>query len=105
MEQRKQFVLTATAEDANISELCRKYGISRKTGHKWINRANLGLPLCDQSRRPHRQPSKTANNIEEEIISLRLQHTSVSKKITAMRCGKLISKAIFSWAMVFAVTH
>ena len=51
MEQRKQFVLAATAEDANISELCRQYGISRKTGHKWINRADLGLQLCDQSRK------------------------------------------------------
>lgn len=76
MEQRKQFVLDATAEDANISELCRQYGISRKTGHKWINRAELGLPLCDQSRRPNRQPSKTANNIEQEIIQMRLQHPS-----------------------------
>ena len=76
MEQRRQFVLDATTEDANISELCRQYGISRKTGHKWINRAELGLPLCDQSRRPHRQPSKTADNIEQEILQLRLQHPS-----------------------------
>jgi len=76
MEQREQFVLAASAEDANISELCRQYGISRKTGHKWINRAELGLPLCDQSRRPHQQPSKTADNIEQEIIQLRLQHPS-----------------------------
>ena len=76
MEQRKQFVLDASAEDSNISELCRLYGISRKTGHKWINRAALGLPLCDQSRRPNRQPSKTADNIEQEIVQLRLQHPS-----------------------------
>ena len=76
MEQRKQFVLAASAEDANISELCRQYGISRKTGHRWINRAELGLPLCDQSRRPHQQPSKTADNVEQEIIQLRLQHPS-----------------------------
>ena len=76
MEQRNQFVLDASAEDANISELCRQYGISRKTGYKWINRSELGLPLCDQSRRPNRQPSKTADNIEQEIIQLRLQHPS-----------------------------
>lgn len=76
MEQREQFVLDASAEGANISELCRQYGISRKTGHKWINRADLGLPLCDQSRRPNRQPSKTADDIEQEIIQLRLRHPS-----------------------------
>jgi transposase InsO family protein len=74
MEQRKEFIIAASAEDANISQLCREFGISRKTGHKWINRAELGLPLCDQSRRPHRQPSKTAVEIEQRIIQMRLDH-------------------------------
>lgn len=74
MEQRKQFIIAASAEDANISELCRGFGISRKTGHKWINRAEKGLPLCDQSRRPHRQPSKTADEVEQKIIQTRLAH-------------------------------
>ena len=74
MEQRKQFILAALSEDANISELCRQYGISRKTGYKWINRSEQGLPLCDQSRRPNCQPSKTAEDIEQKIIRLRLEH-------------------------------
>lgn len=74
MEQRKQFIIAASAEDANISGLCREFGISRKTGHKWINRAEQGLPLCDQSRRPHRQPSKTADEVEQKIIQMRLAH-------------------------------
>ena len=34
MDQRKEFILEASAEDANISQLCAKYGISRKTGYK-----------------------------------------------------------------------
>ena len=74
MDQRKEFIIAASAEDANISELCRAFGISRKTGHKWINRAEMGLPLCDQSRRPHRQPSKTADEVEQIIIERRLAH-------------------------------
>ena len=74
MDQRKQFVMAASVEDANISQLCREFGISRKTGHKWINRAEMGLPLCDQSRRPHRQPSKTADEVEQKIIQMRLAH-------------------------------
>ena len=74
MEQRKQFVIAASAEDANISQLCRAFGISRKTGHKWINRAEKGLPLCDQSRRPNRQPSKTVDEVERKIIEMRLAH-------------------------------
>ena len=74
VEQRKQFIIAASTDDANISELCREFGISRKTGHKWIKRAEKGLPLCDQSRRPHRQPSKTADEIEQKIIQMRLEH-------------------------------
>lgn len=74
MDQRKEFILEASAEDANISQLCAKYCISRKTGYKWINRAESGLPLCDQSRRPHQQPSKTAIELEQKIIQMRLNH-------------------------------
>lgn len=74
MEQRNEFIIAASAEDANISELCREFGISRKTGHKWIKRTEMGLPLCDQSRRPHRQPSKTASEVEQKIIEMRLAH-------------------------------
>ena len=74
MEQRKQFIIAASAENANISQLCREFGISRKTGHKWINRSEMGLPLCDQSRRPYRQPSKTAEDVEQKIIQMRLAH-------------------------------
>ncbi len=74
MDQRKEFILEASEEDANISQLCVKYGISRKTGYKWINRAAKSLPLCDQSRRPHQQPSKTAIELEQKIVQMRLEH-------------------------------
>lgn len=76
MEQRKNFVLAASEEDANISLLCKQYGISRKTGYKWINREKAGLPLSDQSRRPNYQPSKTAEAVEQKIIQMRIQHPS-----------------------------
>ena len=74
MDQRKEFILEASVEDANISQLCLKYGISRKTGYKWINRAAMSLPLCDQSRRPHQQPSKTAIELEQKIVQMRMDH-------------------------------
>lgn len=74
MEQREQFIAEVAAGKDTISALCRKYGISRKTGHKWLNRAAEGLQLCDQSRRPHRQPSKTAGELEALIVCTRLSH-------------------------------
>ena len=74
MEQREQFIRAATEGNDTISALCRYYGISRKTGYKWLSRAAAGLPLCDQSRRPHQQPSKTAEDVEALIVQTRLSH-------------------------------
>jgi len=74
MEQREKFVAEATEGNDTITALCGKYGISRKTGYKWINRAAEGLQLCDQSRRPNRQPSKTAEELEALIIQTRRSH-------------------------------
>ena len=74
MEQREEFIREVTDGNGTISALCRKYEISRKTGHKWIKRAAEGLPLCDQSRRPHQQPSKTADEMEAFIVQARLSH-------------------------------
>lgn len=71
MEQREAFVEEASAHKKSFSALCVDYGISRKTGYKWVKRASLGQQLCDQSRCPNRQPSKTASDMEQKILSLR----------------------------------
>ena len=85
MEQREEFVLAVEAGNRTISELCREFGISRKTGYKWINRSALGQQLCDQSRCPHRQPSKTGRDTEELILEMRTAHPAWGgKKIKAV---------------------
>ena len=38
VEQREAFVGLATMIGANRSGLCREFGISRKTGYKWLDR-------------------------------------------------------------------
>jgi putative transposase len=40
MSQKLQFIEQAAKPDANISALCREYGISRQTGHKWLRRCH-----------------------------------------------------------------
>ncbi len=68
-----------------MSALCREYGISRKTGYKWMKRHSLGQQLCDQSRCPHRQPSKTAEETESLIIEMRISNpTWGGKKIKSV---------------------
>lgn len=84
MEQRKGFVLAAERGEKTISALCREYGISRKTGYKWLERAREGQQLCNQSRCPHRQPSKTARETEQLILDVRTSNpTWGGKKIKA----------------------
>jgi putative transposase len=38
MDQRTQFIADHLREVLSITELCAMYGISRKTGYKWIDR-------------------------------------------------------------------
>jgi transposase-like protein len=54
MSQRQEFVLLANNPSVNFSELCQRFGISRKTGYKWCKRhQDQGLEgLQDRSRRP-----------------------------------------------------
>jgi transposase InsO family protein len=59
-----------------FTELCRAYGISRKTGYKWCRRyAAQGVSaLADQSRAPQRQAGATPEQIARAIRSARHEH-------------------------------
>ena len=35
---RDEFVLKALAPRTNLAALCREFGVSRKTGYKWVER-------------------------------------------------------------------
>ena len=63
-------------DDANVSSLCRRFGISRRTGYKWIGRYRLGgaAALADRSRRPHASPSRSSEAIERAVMQVRIQH-------------------------------
>jgi len=73
---RKEFIVFATREDANISELCRRFRISRTTAYKWLRRVRKegDASLEDRSRRPLRSPGRTAEHIEQCILEVRRQH-------------------------------
>ena len=76
MSLRTEFVMLARAENANIRELCRRFGITPKTGYKWLRRSKLGGPdaLDDRSRRPHTSPSRTSSDVEAQVLAVRDQH-------------------------------
>ena len=72
-ELRKEFVLAAK-KNVNFSALCREFGITRKTGYKWLERYAEGLSLSDKSRKPFNIANRTCEEVELLIVSLRLEN-------------------------------
>ena len=76
MSQRYEFVVSAGRGGLPFAELCRRYGISRKTGYKWLARFHAGgrPALEDQSRRPRHSPRQTASVLAASVIALRQEN-------------------------------
>lgn len=89
MELRREFVMLADREGSNISALCRRFGISRKTGYKWLSRWRSGEALSDRSRRPHTSPGRTEEAVEALVISQRRQHPRWGGRKIARRLADL----------------
>ncbi len=92
MKLKNEFVLAALAPDANVAELCREAGISRKTGYKWIARfRDGGLPaLEDASRRPHTSPLRASGSAVLEVVALRAERPRWGpKKLRAVLLRRL----------------
>jgi putative transposase len=87
MDERVQFISDYQRQLWPITELCDRYGISRKTGYKWIARyqTNGAGALVARSSRPHHSPQATAPEIVAAIIALRKRYPRWGgKKILAM---------------------
>ena len=69
-DQRREFAQAALV-CSNFSALCREFGITRRTGRKWVERYQLQQPLSDRSRCPHTTPTRTPEAIEQLILAVR----------------------------------
>lgn len=72
--QRTNFILLVNEEGCNFSAVCREFGITRKTGYKWMERYRQGESLGNQSRAPYFRPRQTPAEMEELILSVRINH-------------------------------
>jgi transposase InsO family protein len=82
-----KFVAAAQSGRRAMTELCAEYGISRKTGYKYLKRYQEEGPeaLRDRSRAPHRHPNQTSGEIEAAVLRVRKAHpTWGSRKILAV---------------------
>ena len=76
MDQRERFVSEFDSCQYTMTELCERYGISRKTGYVWVDRyAKEGLEgLRDRSRAPRSCPHGTSEAVSERLLELRRSH-------------------------------
>ena len=87
VEQRLRFLLEVHHKEATISELCRRYQISRKTGYKWLQRYEKGgsiEALEDQSRRPYHSPTRTNRVHEQAVLMVRDEKGWGAEKIAVV---------------------
>ena len=77
MDERLQFVARHLAGEP-MAELCREFGISRKTGYKIFDRyQECGVQgLTDRSRRPYRYANQLPFQVENYILNVKHEHPS-----------------------------
>jgi putative transposase len=78
MDERTCFVGACLAGEETISELCRHFGISRKTGQKWLSRYRREGPagLSDRSRAPLTNPRAVVAEVIDAVVGIRRRHPS-----------------------------
>jgi transposase InsO family protein len=105
MDARLEFVMLASAEGANVRNLCRRFGVSPTTGYKWLERWRLeGMAgLQELSRRPQTSPSRSAAATEKAVLSLRAEHPAWGGRKIARRLKDLGQEAIPAPSTVTAI--
>ena len=83
-DERRDFVIQARQPDANMSALCRRFGISRRTGYKWLGRYREADSLAgvqELSRRPHHSPRALTGEVVERLVALRRRYGWGARKL------------------------
>jgi putative transposase len=86
MTEKARFCIAYDAGEASMSELCREFGISRKTGYqvlaRWRQDGVGGLE--ERSHAPHRCPHALSEEVRAAVLGVRHRHpTWGPKKIKA----------------------
>lgn len=75
-DERMRFVLSCLDSQDSMAALCRRFGVSRRTGYKWLARyEECGPPgLADRSRASHAHPNQVAAEVESRLLAMRAAH-------------------------------
>ena len=82
-EQRRCFVRDYESGQWSMSELCQRYGVTRPTGYKWIERVQEEgeAGLLERSRDPKACPHRTPREIERQLLAVRRRYGWGAKKL------------------------
>lgn len=82
MDERMKFIGDCLAEEWSMAEVCRRHGVSRRIGYKWLHRyRSEGVEgLEDRSRAPHARPSRVDGETEEAVVALKRKHMTWGPK-------------------------
>ena len=73
-----------------LSQLCSEFGISRRTGYKWITRYREGgvEAIAERSRRPLHSPTRTVSELEAQVVALRKVYPDWGARKLAVLLGR-----------------
>ena len=76
MDSRRKLAREVLSEGVSLSEACRRAGVTRPTGRKWVRRAlEVGIAeLAELSRTPNRVACRTDSTIEVALVGLKEQY-------------------------------
>ncbi len=82
MDEKVRFIGAVLGAQESMSELCERFGVSRKTGYKWLLRYEErgAQGLHELSRAPHRVPWAVSTAQAEAIVAVRAAHPSWGPK-------------------------
>ena len=82
MEEKKRFIEEAHRSVRSFAAVCDRYGISRKTGYKWMDRWRWAGPVGLESRasRPRHCPWATPREVVEAILEVRRKYEDFGPK-------------------------
>lgn len=94
MGQKMNFVERA-AKGEPVAALCREFGVSRQTGHKWVRRfREQGFDgLEDRSRRPASAPLATAEDVVLGVLRERKRHPTWGPRKLAVVLARALGSA------------
>jgi putative transposase len=76
--ERMRFVMAVEKREETLAAVCRRFGVSRKTGYKWLERYRDGgvEDLKDRSRTPFHHPQAMTDEMAERCVAVRRAHPS-----------------------------